>query len=77
LEADLSGQEALLLAQPVTRFREPTVELIQNNFGNCIKIRSVLPGNASMINTDKARRMLGFEPKHRWDRAPGAVNGFE
>lgn len=66
LEADLCGHEAFLLAQPVTRFRESTVELIKRNFGDRVEIRAPLAGNASIISTDKAQRMLGFVPKHQW-----------
>lgn len=66
LEADLQGHEAFLIAQPVTRFRESTVELIQRNFGDRVEIRGPLSGNASVINTGKARRMLGFVPEHSW-----------
>jgi nucleoside-diphosphate-sugar epimerase len=67
LEADLCGHEAFLLAQPITRFREPTVELIGKNFGDRVEIRGTLDGNASIISTNKAQRMLGFVPKFRWD----------
>ena len=67
LEADLCGHEAFLLAQPITRFRESTVELIRCNFGDRVEIRGDLRGNASVISTAKAQRMLGFAPKYRWD----------
>ena len=42
LEADLKGHEPFLLAQPTTRFREPTTELIKQNFGNRVEIRGGL-----------------------------------
>ena len=45
LEADLRGHEAFLLAQPITRFREPTVELIRRNFGGRVEIRGTLDGS--------------------------------
>lgn len=67
LEADLSGHETFLLAQPSTRFRESTVELIQRNFGDQLEIRGELSGNASVINTEKARRLLGFVPQWDWN----------
>jgi nucleoside-diphosphate-sugar epimerase len=68
LEADLEGHEAFLLAQPTTRFREPTVELIERNFGGRVEIRGELKGNASVINTQKAERMLGFKPRPGWNQ---------
>jgi UDP-glucose 4-epimerase len=68
LEADLGGHESFLLAQPITRFRESTVGLIRRNFADRVEIRGDLRDNASVISTSKAERMLGFVPKHRWDR---------
>ena len=66
LDADIDGHEAFLLAQPPTRFLEPTVDLVRQNFGDGIEIRGDLEGNASVISTAKAQRMLGFVPRHDW-----------
>ena len=68
LEAKLTGHEAFLIAQPITRFREPTRELIRQNFGDRVEIRGELAGNASVISTAKAERLLSFKPSYRWDR---------
>ena len=68
LEADLKGHEPFLLAQPTTRFREPTTELIKQNFGDRVEIRGELKGNASVISTEKARRRLGFKPRQGWNQ---------
>ena len=67
LEADCSGHEAFLLAQPTTRFREPTVELIERNFSGRVEIRGEMKGNASVISTEKAQRILGFAPRPGWN----------
>ena len=66
LEADLQGHEAFLLAQPTTRFSEPTAELIERNFGSEVEIRRDLQGNASVISTAKAQRVLGWRPQPGW-----------
>ncbi|MCH8223886.1 MAG: NAD(P)-dependent oxidoreductase, partial [Chloroflexi bacterium] len=66
VNADIQGHEAFLLAQPPTRFREPTAELVRDNFGDRVEIRDGLEGNASVISTLKAQRMLGFTPRHNW-----------
>ena len=68
LEADISGHEAFLLAQPTTRFQESTIDLIQQNFGNRVEIRGELEGNASVISTAKAQRVLGFKPRPGWNQ---------
>lgn len=69
LEADLNGHEAFLLAQPTTRFAEPTVELIKQNFGNQVPIRGTLKGNASVISTQKAQKLLGLTFRPGWNQA--------
>ena len=68
LEADISGHEAFLLAQPTTRFRESTIDLIQQNFGNKVEIRGKLEENASVISTAKAQRILSFKPRLGWSQ---------
>lgn len=72
LEADISGHEAFLIAQPTTRFREPTVELIQRNFGHHVPIRGDMEGNASAISTKKAQQILGFKPRPGWNQTDAA-----
>jgi UDP-glucose 4-epimerase len=66
LGADFEGHEAFMIAQPMTRFTEPTVELIRRNFGNVVEIRGELDGNASVISTEKAERVLGLKPRKEW-----------
>ena len=69
LEAELTGHEPFLLAQPTTRFREPTAELIALNFGAGMEIKGELKGNASVISADKAQRVLGWKPRASWVEA--------
>ena len=66
LQADLTGHEAFMLAQPTTRFKESTAELIELNFGSKVEIRGELKGNASVISTEKARRILAWKPRAGW-----------
>tara|TARA_Y100000588_G_scaffold378509_3_gene459101 strand:+ start:8306 stop:8605 length:300 start_codon:yes stop_codon:yes gene_type:complete len=61
LDLEMEGHDAFLLAQPDTRFAEPTVDLIEANFGDEVQIRGNLDGNASVISTRKAREVLGVE----------------
>ena len=69
LRADLTGHEAFMLAQPATRFEEPTAGLIELNFGSKVEIRGELKGNASVISAEKARRMLGWRPRAGWNKS--------
>jgi nucleoside-diphosphate-sugar epimerase len=66
LDAPIEGHEALLLAQPITRFLEPTVELIRSNFGPSVKIKGDLIDNASVISCNKSQRILGWIPEYTW-----------
>ncbi len=66
LDADIEGHEAFMIAQPSSRFKEPTLDLIRDNFGNSVEIRGQLQGTASVISTEKAQRMLGWRPRYDW-----------
>ena len=66
LDAEIEEHEAFMLAQPTTRFNEPTVDLVKSYFGDRVEIREGLEGNASVISTAKAQRMLGWQPRHDW-----------
>ncbi len=69
LDADIDGHESFLIAQPPTRFREPTIDLIRHNFGDRVEIRGDLARNASVISSVKAQRLLGLAPGHDWTTA--------
>ena len=66
LDAEIEEYEAFMLAQPSSRFEEPTIDLVRNNFGDRIEIREGLDGTASVISTEKAQRLLGWTPRHDW-----------
>ena len=66
VDAEIDEYEAFMLAQPSSRFNEPTIDLIKNNFGDRVEIREGLTGTTSVISTEKAQRMLGWKPRHDW-----------
>ena len=66
VDAEIDEYEAFMLAQPTSRFDEPTIDLIKQNFGDRVEIRDGLEGTASVISTAKAQRMLGWKPRHDW-----------
>ncbi len=66
VDAEIGEYEAFMLAQPSSRFKEPTIDLVKNNFGDRVEIRDGLTGAASVISTAKAQRMLGWRPRHDW-----------
>ena len=66
LDVEIEEYEAFMLAQPSSRFAEPTSDLVRANFGDRVEIREGLEGTASVISTGKAQRMLGWRPRHDW-----------
>ena len=66
LDAEIEEYEAFMIAQPSCRFEEPTIDLVKSNFGDRVEIREGLNGNASVISTKKAQRILGWRPRYDW-----------
>ena len=66
LDAEIEEYEAFMLAQPTSRFNEPTIDIVKSNIGDRVEIREGLNGTASVISTAKAQRMLGWKPRHDW-----------
>ena len=66
LDADIEEYEAFMIAQPSSRFKEPTIDLVKNNFSDRVEIREGLEGAASVISTEKAQRLLGWRPRYDW-----------
>jgi len=62
LEADIKGHEAFMIAGPTTRYQKNTMELLKEFFTD-VPVRCDLKGNDSIISTEKAKRVLGFEPR--------------
>jgi hypothetical protein len=56
----------MMLAQPTTRFKESTADLIELNFGPTVGLKGDLKGNASVISAEKARWTLGWRPRAGW-----------
>ena len=66
LDASIEEYEAFMIAQPSSRFKEPTVDIVRNNFGDRVEIREGLNGAASVISTEKAQRLLRWRPRYDW-----------
>ncbi len=63
LDASIEEYEAFMISQPSSRFVEPTIDLVRNNFGDRVEIREGLNGTASVISTEKAQRLMGWRPR--------------
>lgn len=65
IEVEFGGHEAFFINSEDTSADEPTEELIAKVYPGA-EIRSPMPGHATAISVDKAKRILGWEPKITW-----------
>ncbi|QAY64214.1 NAD(P)-dependent oxidoreductase [Xylanimonas allomyrinae] len=65
LEADLVGFEAFIIANSDTCMRRDSADLLDEQFPGIERTRAIR-GRESLLSIDKARRLLGYEPRHSW-----------
>ena len=70
VEADVSGAENFIIAADDTVMRTLSVELMAANFPGC-EVRRLAHPRQTLQSIDKARRMLGYEPRHTWQSELG------
>ena len=68
LEADLDGHEAFNCVAPDNALGEPLAASMREHFGD-VPDDSSVEGDASAYSTEKAKRILGWEPTHSWKDA--------
>jgi nucleoside-diphosphate-sugar epimerase len=65
LEADVEGAEIAIVAAADTVMPRPSVELMAEVFPT-VPLRRPVEGRDTLLAIDHARRLLGYEPAHRW-----------
>lgn len=70
IEAEFTGFEAFIVANADTVMSRPNDELLDEVFPGIARRRPFGP-NETLLSIDKAKRMLGFSPQHRWRDAVG------
>lgn len=65
LEAPLTGAEVFIIASPDTVMSRPVTELAAEFFPGVPWRRDVGP-HETLLDSEKARRMLGYEPRYSW-----------
>ena len=68
IEKDWDGHEAFFINATDTSSMTPTIDLVRDAYPDA-EIKGNLEGFATAISIDKARRMLGWEPKVTWREA--------
>ena len=66
LEAKFTGHEVFIASSPKNCMIQPSSELIKKYLPKGAKIRTVKATNWTCVDSSKAKRMLGFRPRHLW-----------
>ncbi len=65
LTADVSGADAFIVAAADTCMTRDSADLMAEVYP-AVPIRGSVEGRDTLLSIDKARRVLGYEPKHGW-----------
>ncbi|AYG04022.1 NAD-dependent epimerase/dehydratase family protein [Gryllotalpicola protaetiae] len=65
LEYSTPGFERFVIASPDTVMTRPNAELVAEVFPG-VEVRGELGVNDTLLSIEKARRLLGYDPKHTW-----------
>jgi nucleoside-diphosphate-sugar epimerase len=65
LTADVQASEAFIIAAADTVMDRPSRELMASSFPS-VPVRDGIAEHAALMSSDKARRMLGYQPAHSW-----------
>jgi nucleoside-diphosphate-sugar epimerase len=65
LEAEIEGSEIVIVAAADTVMTRPSAELMAEVFPT-VPLRGPVEDRDTLLSIDRARRLLGYEPHHRW-----------
>jgi nucleoside-diphosphate-sugar epimerase len=65
LDADVQGAESFIIAAPDTVMQRSSRELMHEIFPG-VSVPDDLPEHGSLLSSDKARRVLGYNPRWSW-----------
>ena len=66
LEADIDGAEVCIVAAADTVMTRPSADLMAEVFPT-VPLRRPVEGRETLLAIDRARRLLGYAPAHRWE----------
>lgn len=67
VEQSRPGYEVFLIANADTVMSSPSMDLMAREFPD-VPMRREVPGNETLMSIEKARRLLGYEPRFTWRR---------
>ena len=65
LDHDAAGMDVFIIANADTVMSRSSVELMAEVFPD-VPVRTTLGEHETLLSIDKARRILGYEPRHSW-----------
>ncbi len=65
LEHDATGMDVFIIANADSVMSRPSLELAAEVFPD-VPIKREVAGTGTLLSIDKARRVLGYEPRHSW-----------
>jgi len=65
LEYQATGAEVFIIANADTVMTQPTASLAAQVYPG-VPVRRTLAANETLLSIEKARRILGYEPRHTW-----------
>ncbi|MGI6854206.1 NAD-dependent epimerase/dehydratase family protein [Mesorhizobium sp. 1B3] len=65
LEAPIKGAEVFIIANADTVMSRPNAELMAEVYPD-VQLKEGIEPNETLLSIDKARRILGYEPRHGW-----------
>jgi nucleoside-diphosphate-sugar epimerase len=68
LEADRTGADVFVIANADTVMSRPNAELVEEVFPGVTFAAGVVGPHDTLLSIEKARRELGYEPRHSWRR---------
>jgi len=66
LEATVDGSAVCIVAAADTVMTRPSADLMTEVFPS-VPLRRAVEGRETLLSIDRARRVLGYEPTHRWE----------
>lgn len=71
LEAEVSGAAVAIIAAADTCMRRPSAELMAEVYPG-VELRRPVEGRQTLLSIDRARSLLGYEPRFSWTTEAGA-----
>jgi nucleoside-diphosphate-sugar epimerase len=72
LEHEATGMDVFIIANADTVMSRSSADLMAEVFPD-VPVRKALGTNETLLSIDKARRVLGYEPRHSWRDAAAAT----